>query len=260
MWIEHTALSELMDFSKKFYRDSYPRHKDMGGWPPPNLWRCDFPFILLQILNQDQVIRYAGASTARLSNKRIVGHGQELARKELWSWAAQQLRSRTDSRHYLLVLAGGPTWNPKSEICRQERNLNSTFCMSLARTQPAVKGRSPILKSSSAFSPPLHTKKEKNLNRFKNLMKYSLNDRFIYTYYIIWLLTIIKFKAAMIVATLNFPSVFICCLFLLLSCASLLILNAKVIERRTTLWQGELKGGERWRGCGRGSGPGNKNN
>lgn len=62
----------------------------------------------------------------------------------------------------------------------------------------------------------------------------------------------------MIVATLNFPSVFICCLFLLLSCASLLILNAKVIERRTTLWQGELKGGERWRGCGRGSGPGKK--
>lgn len=181
MWIEHTALSELMDFSKKFYRDSY--HKDMARWPPPNLWRCDFPFILLQILNQDQVIRYAGASTARLSNKRIVGHGQELARKELWSWAAQQLRSRTDSRHYLLVLAGGPTWNPKSEICRQERNLNSTFCMSLARTQPAVKGRSPILKSSSAFSPPLHTKKKKKTtmtDRFKNLMKYSLNDRFMY--------------------------------------------------------------------------------
>lgn len=44
--------------------------------PTSRLYFCFFsqPFVL-QILNQDELIQYAQASTARLSNKRIAGHG-----------------------------------------------------------------------------------------------------------------------------------------------------------------------------------------
>jgi len=91
----HTELSSEMR-NVNCWRQSYEfshcnpeRQSDHSAFPTDESLTSRFPlfffasFLLFQILNQDKLIRYAGASTARLSNKRI------LEVKELKSWGGE---------------------------------------------------------------------------------------------------------------------------------------------------------------------------